>query len=103
MITLKKLIYSDIYGYYGDGGPWLLLRELFWGIGFNYTFWMRLSKYFRNKSRLYFPAYIFSRITLRRYSFKLGIQISYNTEIGTGFYIGHFGQIVVNGMVKIAI
>ncbi len=98
---LKYLIYSDLYRYSGDSGPWLLLKGLVWGIGFRYSFWMRLSKYFRSKSRLYFPAFIFSRIMLRRYSFKFGIQISYNTEIGPGFYIGHFGQIVVNGMAKI--
>ena len=33
--------------------------------------------------------------------FKFGIQISHEAEIGPGFYIGHFGQIVVNGSVKI--
>lgn len=38
---------------------------------------------------------------LRHLSFKSGIQIPYNTNIGKGFYIGHFGTIVVNGEAKI--
>jgi serine O-acetyltransferase len=29
--------------------------------------------------------------------YKLGISISPSTEIGSGFYIGHFGGIVING------
>jgi len=33
---------------------------------------------------------------LRRYSYKYGIQIPVNTSIGEGFYIGHFGTIVIN-------
>jgi serine O-acetyltransferase len=33
---------------------------------------------------------------LRRYRYKFGISIPYNTDIGPGFYIGHFGGIVVN-------
>jgi len=37
----------------------------------------------------------------RRYFFKYGIQIPSSTIIGRGFYIGHFGNIVVNGQVKI--
>ncbi|MCE5177841.1 MAG: serine acetyltransferase [Porphyromonadaceae bacterium] len=32
----------------------------------------------------------------RQYSFKYGIQIPGITHIGKGFYIGHFGTIVVN-------
>ena len=64
---------------------------MFWGIGFKYTFWMRLCKYFRGKSIFYFPLFIFCRLMHRRYTFKFGIQISYITEIGSGFYIGHFG------------
>ncbi len=98
---LKYLISSDLYRYRGGANFWLIAKELFWGIGFKYTFWMRLWRYFKSKSIFYFPMFIFSRIMLRRYTFKFGIQISYSTEIGPGFYIGHFGQIVVKGEAKI--
>ncbi|MDD2268960.1 MAG: serine acetyltransferase [Bacteroidales bacterium] len=33
---------------------------------------------------------------LRHYTYKFGISISSKTIIGKGFYIGHFGGIVVN-------
>jgi serine O-acetyltransferase len=98
---LKYLISSDLHRYRGGVNFWLLAKELFLGIGFKYSFWMRLCRYFKSKSIFYFPMFIFSRIMLRRYTFKFGIQISYSTEIGPGFYIGHFGQIVVNGEAKI--
>lgn len=31
-----------------------------------------------------------------RYGYKYGISIPYNTKIGSGFYIGHYGGIVVS-------
>jgi serine O-acetyltransferase len=37
----------------------------------------------------------------RKYSFKYSIQIPLNTDLGRGFYIGHFGNIVINGNAKI--
>lgn len=98
---LKYLIRSDLYRHHGDANFWLLAKELFWNAGFTYSFWMRLCKYFKGKSIFYFPMFIISRLMLRRYTFKFGIQICYSTEIGPGFYIGHFGQIVVNGEAKI--
>jgi serine O-acetyltransferase len=33
---------------------------------------------------------------LTHLTYKLGISIPYTTSIGSGFYIGHFGGIVVN-------
>ena len=33
---------------------------------------------------------------LRRRSIKTGIQIPARTKIGEGFYIGHFGRIIIN-------
>lgn len=101
LATLKYLIYSDLYRYRGDADLTLVVRELLWGIGFKYTFWMRLCKYFKAKSPFCFPLFVFCRIMLRRYTFKFGIQISYDAQIGPGFYVGHFGQIVVNGKAKI--
>ena len=38
---------------------------------------------------------------LRYYRYKLGISISYRTSIESGFYIGHFGTIIVSPYVKI--
>ena len=34
---------------------------------------------------------------LRRLKVKYGFDISYRTQIGKGFYIGHFGNVVIHG------
>nr|WP_246597064.1 serine acetyltransferase [Pontibacter aydingkolensis] len=39
---------------------------------------------------------IFYKLLLRRYVYKYGIQIPVSAKIGEGFYIGHFGSIVVS-------
>ena len=44
---------------------------------------------------------IWYRIILRRLSYKYGFQISPNTEIGEGFFIGHHGTIVMNDHARI--
>lgn len=38
----------------------------------------------------------FTWLILRHYELKYGISISYQTQIGSGLFIGHFGGIVVN-------
>ena len=38
---------------------------------------------------------------MRHYEFKFGISIHYTTKIGLGFYIGHFGGIIINSMAVI--
>ena len=38
---------------------------------------------------------------LRRWGYRMGISIPYDTEIGAGLYIGHHGAIVVNHEAKI--
>ena len=38
---------------------------------------------------------------LRHYMYKLGISLYPGTKIGKGFYIGHFGTIIINGEVSI--
>lgn len=61
--------------------------------GFRYTYLLRKSKQFRKKHPL---GFLF-RILLRHYSIIYGYQIYPNTTIGEGFYIGHWGPIVING------
>lgn len=95
------LIYSDLYRYHGRFSTMLLIRELLWGMGFKYMFWLRLCRYFKYKSCLFYPCFIFCWMMVRHYMFKFGIQIGYTVEIGPGFYIGHFGGIIINSRVVI--
>ncbi|MGN0884710.1 MAG: serine O-acetyltransferase [Candidatus Spyradosoma sp.] len=66
--------------------------------GFKYTFWMRLTKYLRKKN--YF-LHICAKVHLRSLGYKFGMDIPWILDVGPGFYIGHFGGIVINGGVKI--
>jgi len=72
------------------------MRYVLFGAGFKYSFWMRTAAFTRTNLFLRFTIYPVSRVVLRRLSFKLGISIPFGTKIGTGFYIGHFGGIVIN-------
>lgn len=90
-----KYISADAFRYTGKcsvrgGGKLFLVNP-----GFRYTFWMRWCSYLKNKTLL-FPLFIYCRWRLRSCSYKFGIQIPYITLIGKGFYIGHFGSIVIN-------
>ncbi|WP_396157174.1 serine O-acetyltransferase [Flavobacterium sp.] len=54
----------------------------------------RLTQHYRRKNRLLFYFFFW---WLRRLKVKYGFDISYRTKIGKGFYIGHFGNIVIHG------
>ena len=92
---MKKLIETikkDLYRYDGASSIKELLKVYFTEIGANYMVWFRITQRFPN---------IITKMILRRKMIKYGIEIYHTTKIGEGFYIGHFGGIVVNPMVKI--
>ncbi|UNP74889.1 serine O-acetyltransferase [Bacillus nitratireducens] len=100
---LRNHWYSDLYRYEESqvvNIKKLILRQYI-SPGYRYTFWLRLCKYLRNKNRLYTPIYIVAMVILQRYKYKYGIEISPKTKIGKGFYIGHFGGIVINSQTEI--
>ena len=97
----KRTFTSDLYRYCGNRDFRSFLTCFAHIPGFRYSFFMRTSRYLRTKGTLLFPIYVICRILLNHYQFKYGISIPYNTEIGPGFYIGHFGGIIVNSEAKI--
>ena len=92
----KFLILSDLYRYTGNIKITSLLYYLLRGSSYKYSFWIRTCSYARNNAVLKFTIYPLARIMLSHLTFKYGIDIPFNTKIGSGFYIGHFGGIVVN-------
>ncbi len=54
----------------------------------------RMLQHYRRKNRLLFYFYFLWWRCLR---VKYGFDISYRTQIGKGFYIGHFGNVVIHG------
>ena len=70
-----------------------LMRSLLFEPGFQYVFWMRITRYaFINHRRiLYIPA----RMILKHLGYKYSFDISYRAKIMPGFAIGHWGYIVI--------
>jgi serine O-acetyltransferase len=93
----KFLVYSDFYRITDYQGVWKFIRLLFNHEGFSYTFWMRTCNYLKSKKLLKLLFYPIVKGIFRHYRYKYGIVIPFSTRIDSGFYIGHFGQIIVNG------
>lgn len=92
----KYLVFSDLYRITGDVKLTSLMRNVFSGEAYQYNFWMRTCRYTKQNSVLRYTVYPFARMMLNHLTYKLGISICPFTEIGSGFYIGHFGGIVIN-------
>ncbi len=72
-----------------------LIRSLLFEPGFQYVFWMRITRYtFINRHwLLYAPA----RMILKHLGYKYSFDISYRARIMPGFAIGHWGCIIIQG------
>jgi len=57
---------------------------------------MRTCRFTHGHPVCRFVFYPIARRMLTHYTYKFGISIPFETTIGSGFYIGHFGGIVVN-------
>lgn len=88
-------IKADLFRYYPVDYSLSILLKGFRSQGFRYMFFRRL--FIHNESKTFIS--LFYRIILRHYSYKYGFQIGGN--IGKGFYIGHFGTIVVSSDAQI--
>ena len=88
---MNALLKADLFRYQGLSG----YRGLFKGfshISFRYVLLLRLISSNNRNS----PLILISRLIKRRYDLLYGFQIPARTKIGEGFYIGHFGTIVIN-------
>lgn len=97
----KYHVQSDLYRYCGKKDARSLLRSFLVIPGFKYSLFMRSAKYLKSCGPLFLPFYLLCRLLLNHYQFKYGISIPYNTEVGPGLYIGHFGGIIVNPEARI--
>lgn len=94
----KYLLYTDLYRIQQGCSFGALLRQLVSGEGFKYNFWLRTSAFLKCHLLSKYLLFPIAAFFLRRVRYKLGISIPVTTRIGSGFYIGHFGGIVVNGL-----
>ncbi len=94
MNKIQNEIQKDIYRYYGKSH--LTFKEKFLiPIGLRYIILLRKSNSINPISKFYF------RILLKIATLITNIQIPHHVKIGSGFYIGHFGPIIVNSKVTI--
>ncbi|MBM3400846.1 MAG: serine acetyltransferase [Bacteroidetes bacterium] len=93
---MNKLIEADLYRYCRNTGFNAFITGLR-SPGFHYMYFFRKAVACNRKSLIG----LFYRFFVRRYMFKYGFQIPISTSIGPGFYIGHFGTIVINENAKI--
>jgi len=97
----RALIASDLWRYAGSRG-----RRVFWARflttpGFHYTVLLRLYPYTLSAWWCRYGIRHLIVLALHHYAIRYGIDISRDTRIGSGFYIGHFGGIFVNAGVVI--
>lgn len=82
----------DLYRYAGQTGFATFLKIFFKEPGYRYVFFYRATRAWRNIPVLN----VIAKLLLRRCSHRFCIQIPYDTNIGEGLYIGHFGTMVIN-------
>src|SRR5690606_10547071 len=85
---MNDIIKQDLYRYEGQRNLLIGLKEP----GFRYMYFFRKASMHKSKS---FLGLVY-RFIIRRLGYKYGFQIPINTKIGEGFFIGHFGTIVIN-------
>ncbi|MEI8201402.1 MAG: serine acetyltransferase [Bacteroidota bacterium] len=93
---MNREIKADLYRYGGLTGTKGFLRGLRIP-GFRYMYLLRKA----SKLRKYSPLWIICIYLKRKYSYKYGFQIPTATQIAEGFFIGHYGAIVINAKAKI--
>ena len=81
--------------FYREGGK-MLSKIQIWKKCFNpnlhFIYLLRTAQKYSKKSFLG----KFWRLVLRHYQIKYGFQIYPETQIGAGFYLGHWGSLVIN-------
>lgn len=92
----RSLVASDLYRHAGVISAAAFWHHMAWTPGFRYTFLLRLYARLRRATWAKFGPRQFVALLLHHYSIRYGISISPDSRIGPGFYIGHYGGIVVN-------
>jgi serine O-acetyltransferase len=90
----RELVRADLHRYWGDHSRRAFIRAVRIVPGFRFTYLMRRCAFHcvnRQRVRL-----LLWRALLNRYRFKYGFDIPHECEIGPGFYLGHFGGVVIN-------
>lgn len=92
----ESMFRYDFYRYYGGAKRSLLKRLLLpHPLELQYIRSYRKAQYYKRR-KFFFFLYLYWELKRRRLSAKTHIQIPTDTKIGKGFFINHFGRIIVN-------
>lgn len=91
-------IQADAYRYGGNSSLIGCLKIYFRVPGYRFMFWHRLAHLTRVSGKVF---YLVPWLVLSRLKYKFGLDIPAETLIGPGFYIGHFGGVVISAKSKI--
>jgi serine O-acetyltransferase len=95
--SLKLNIDADVYRYQRKNNRGAIISAFLHDPGFRFTYYLRkVGFYGAKKKSIWIFAYAYNRILFQHYRFKYGFDISPTTSIGPGFYIGHFGGVVIS-------
>ncbi len=86
--------------FYRESGKWLSSLEILKKCinpNLHFIYILRKAQKYNKKP----VSGIFWKFVLRHYQIKYGYQIYPETEIGEGFYLGHWGSLVINPKAKI--
>lgn len=102
MSDLRQTIAADLFRYRGQLGRRALVSAYLGDPGFRFTYHLRHVAHYAGRKRLVgLVAYLWHRLQLHRCRFRFGYDISPTTQIGPGFYIGHFGMLVISPLAVI--
>lgn len=94
---LWRTLRADVYRYRGSADAKAFLSAWLREPGFRFTWYMRkVSFYAGYKRGPGLIGFLYNRILLNHYRFRYGFDISPTTSIGPGFYLGHFGGVVIS-------
>ena len=91
-MSQKNIIQKD---FYRESGKWLSTAEIWMKCinpNLHFVYLLRKCQQHKKKS----IQGLFWRVVLRRHQIKYGFQIYPETQIGEGFYLGHWGTLVIN-------
>lgn len=95
--ALKQILDADLHRYGGGIGRRAFFLAFINHPGFRFLFYLRkVTFYAKRKKSLWIVAYAYNRAMLHHYRFKYGFDISPTTTIGPGFFLGHFGGVVIS-------
>lgn len=91
MSFVNEVFSKDVYRYYGTHRE-PLLKRLFRSLELRYLYYLRRC----NQTGMPKLLVYYYKIRLRLLSHKTHIQIGRTAKIGEGFFIGHYGRIIIN-------